>query len=89
MTHASNTKSVNHDIDISKCPHCGGSGMYYPNGYDKGVAKCKHEQLITDPKTSTINRFRTALVYGFICGSHKTTVIIYLTQDVSRQLNDT
>lgn len=27
------------------CPDCGGSGMYYPEGYDKGVAKCRHERL--------------------------------------------
>jgi hypothetical protein len=31
---------------ISKCPDCGGSGMYYPEGYEKGVAKCRHEKLI-------------------------------------------
>jgi hypothetical protein len=30
---------------IKHCPDCGGSGMYYPEGYDKGVAKCKHEKL--------------------------------------------
>jgi hypothetical protein len=30
---------------IKNCPDCGGSGMYYPDGYDKGVAKCKHEKL--------------------------------------------
>jgi hypothetical protein len=30
---------------ISKCPDCGGSGMYYPEGYEKGVAKCRHEEL--------------------------------------------
>jgi hypothetical protein len=30
---------------IKSCPDCGGSGMYYPDGYDKGVAKCKHEGL--------------------------------------------
>jgi hypothetical protein len=32
-------------VDVSKCPDCGGSGMYYPQGYEKGVAKCKHEHL--------------------------------------------
>jgi hypothetical protein len=30
---------------IAKCPDCGGSGMYYPEGYEKGVAKCGHEKL--------------------------------------------
>lgn len=32
--------------DYSKCPDCGGSGFYYPKGYEGGVAKCKHEKLI-------------------------------------------
>jgi hypothetical protein len=31
---------------ISKCPDCGGSGMYYPDGYEKGVAKCRHQKLL-------------------------------------------
>ena len=30
---------------IANCPDCGGSGMYYPEGYEKGVAKCRHKQL--------------------------------------------
>lgn len=42
---ASGTNSTAGNIDTSKCPDCGGSGMYYPEGYDKGVAKCKHERL--------------------------------------------
>ena len=41
-------KSASHDLDISKCPDCGGSGMYYPEGYDKGVAKCRHRQLMAN-----------------------------------------
>ena len=31
--------------DYSKCPDCQGTGMWYPEGYDKGVAKCRHEKL--------------------------------------------
>lgn len=31
--------------EARSCPDCGGSGMYYPEGYDKGVAKCRHERL--------------------------------------------
>jgi hypothetical protein len=31
--------------DASKCPDCSGTGMWYPEGYEKGVAKCKHENL--------------------------------------------
>jgi hypothetical protein len=27
------------------CPDCGGTGFYYPKGFEGGVAKCKHEQL--------------------------------------------
>jgi hypothetical protein len=32
-------------VDASKCPDCFGTGMYYPEGYEKGVAKCAHEKL--------------------------------------------
>ncbi|HEV2706117.1 MAG TPA: hypothetical protein VGV59_09350 [Pyrinomonadaceae bacterium] len=31
-------------IDVSKCPDCGGTGWWYPNGFEAGVAKCKHEK---------------------------------------------
>jgi hypothetical protein len=27
------------------CPDCFGTGMYYPSGFEKGVARCKHERL--------------------------------------------
>jgi hypothetical protein len=33
------------DADASKCPDCKGAGFWYPGGYDKGVAKCKHSRL--------------------------------------------
>jgi len=32
-------------IDTSKCPDCFGTGMYYPEGYDNGVARCTHTKL--------------------------------------------
>jgi hypothetical protein len=32
-------------IDASKCPDCFGTVMYYPNGFDKGVARCPHSKL--------------------------------------------
>jgi hypothetical protein len=32
-------------VDASKCPDCFGAGMWYPQGYEKGVAKCGHEKL--------------------------------------------
>jgi hypothetical protein len=33
------------EINASQCPDCFGTGMWYPEGYEKGVAKCKHEKL--------------------------------------------
>jgi len=32
-------------VDASKCPDCFGTGMYYPEGFDKGVARCPHLKL--------------------------------------------
>jgi hypothetical protein len=32
-------------VDASKCPDCFGTGMYYPEGFDKGVARCSHSKL--------------------------------------------
>jgi hypothetical protein len=32
-------------VDASKCPDCFGTGMWYPEGFEKGVAKCGHEKL--------------------------------------------
>lgn len=37
-------------LDIAHCPDCGGSGWWYPEGPDKGVKKCKHENLTPPPK---------------------------------------
>lgn len=31
--------------DYSACPDCQGRGLWWPEGYDRGVAKCKHEKL--------------------------------------------
>ena len=33
-------------VDASQCPDCFGTGMYYPGGFDKGVARCHHEKLV-------------------------------------------
>lgn len=30
---------------IRGCPDCGGTGMYYPEGFERGVARCGHESL--------------------------------------------
>lgn len=32
-------------VDASGCPDCYGTGMFYPEGFDKGVAKCAHSKL--------------------------------------------
>lgn len=39
-------------VDASQCPDCFGTGMHYPEGYDKGVARCRHEKL-TAPAASS------------------------------------
>lgn len=33
--------------DISMCPDCRGTKYWYPEGKGKGVARCKHERLMT------------------------------------------
>ena len=38
-------KPILSSAQARNCPDCGGSGMYYPEGYEKGVAKCRHERL--------------------------------------------
>ena len=38
-------------VDASKCPDCFGTGMYYPNGFDKGVARCPHSKLIAESES--------------------------------------
>jgi hypothetical protein len=32
-------------VDASQCPDCFGTGMWYPQGYEKGVARCTHDKL--------------------------------------------
>ncbi len=32
-------------VDVSACPDCRGTGFWYPDGQEKGVAKCKHARL--------------------------------------------
>jgi DnaJ-class molecular chaperone len=31
--------------DYKTCPDCQGSGFWYPEGVEKGVAKCRHERM--------------------------------------------
>ena len=33
-------------IDASQCPDCFGTGMWYPEGFEKGVARCEHKALV-------------------------------------------
>lgn len=35
-------------VDVSQCPDCAGVGWYYPEGKEKGMAKCKHPRLSED-----------------------------------------
>jgi hypothetical protein len=35
-------------IDATKCPDCFGTGMYYPEGFDKGVTRCPHSKLVAE-----------------------------------------
>ncbi len=36
------------DVDASKCPDCFGTGMWYPEGFERGVARCRHEKLTAE-----------------------------------------
>jgi hypothetical protein len=38
------------------CPDCGGTGFYYPKGFEGGVAKCRHERLEDkQPESGAVN----------------------------------
>jgi hypothetical protein len=34
--------------EARECPDCWGTGMYYPGGFEKGVARCSHQRLRPD-----------------------------------------
>jgi hypothetical protein len=42
--------------DAHECPDCWGTGMYYPGGFEKGVARCKHERLGSNAGGAEVNR---------------------------------
>lgn len=42
---ASEGDSVQVKPDSKNCPDCFGTGMYYPEGFERGVAKCSHKRL--------------------------------------------
>jgi hypothetical protein len=33
-------------VDVKTCPDCHGAGFWYPQGFEKGVARCAHEKLL-------------------------------------------
>jgi hypothetical protein len=33
-------------VDTAQCPDCFGTGMWYPEGFEKGVARCEHKSLL-------------------------------------------
>jgi len=35
-------------VDASKCPDCFGTCMWYPEGFEKGVARCQHSRLTAE-----------------------------------------
>lgn len=36
------------NVDVAQCPDCFGTGMYYPEGFERGVARCHHEKLTAE-----------------------------------------
>ena len=38
--------TVSAAVDASGCPDCAGVGWYYPEGKEKGMAKCRHPRLV-------------------------------------------
>ena len=39
--------------DASRCPDCFGTGMWYPEGFEKGVSRCRHEKLLAEESRQT------------------------------------
>jgi hypothetical protein len=54
ISEISAAKPVLSSEQARNCPDCGGSGMYYPSGYEKGVAKCRHERLNQGEEQETV-----------------------------------
>lgn len=42
------TTTLEAKVVASQCPDCFGTGMWYPEGYEKGVARCRHEKLTAE-----------------------------------------
>jgi hypothetical protein len=48
---AEGPKDASPAIDASQCPDCFGTGMWYPEGFEKGVARCRHERLAVQARS--------------------------------------
>jgi hypothetical protein len=46
-------------VDVSLCPDCKGSGVYYPDGFEKGIAKCRHARLGQGGESPAVRRLST------------------------------
>lgn len=44
------TETAPQPIDVKNCADCGGTGFYYPQGYEGGVARCRHEKAGAPPQ---------------------------------------
>jgi hypothetical protein len=42
--------------EARECPDCFGTGMYYPGGFERGVARCSHERLRPDTEGTDVMR---------------------------------
>jgi hypothetical protein len=43
---SAHSEPVAPSVDPTACPDCSGVGWYYPEGKEKGMAKCKHTTLM-------------------------------------------
>jgi hypothetical protein len=43
-------KGTGEAVDAAKCPDCGSTGWWYPEGQEKGVARCLHQKLLNHTK---------------------------------------
>jgi hypothetical protein len=54
-------------VDAAECPDCFGTGMWYPEGFDKGVARCRHEKLTPDESKQNESLVRRTIARGPLC----------------------
>jgi helix-turn-helix protein len=51
--HSQQPESSRPEVDTSNCPDCAGTGYWYPQGVERGVARCRHARLFEEPDTDT------------------------------------